>query len=229
MAIAVQLTMEERERLAQALGVRTPEARPGSRPLPLSQFTPRPDPVAWRKAETGHAVLATGGGSADIPAGAAALAGIWSHRDSPELVDATSEAMPASSLPRLQPVVVNTDVCYALGLGRQKAITFFEQPVVEPRLATATYLALLAAAEDEDQIARLRRFVQPFAVLSLGPMASSRAAELMVEHGLSSGLQPLDALIAATALAHEIPLVAVDTRPFAGIAGLEVCRAYQAE
>ena len=99
-------------------------------------------------------------------------------------------------------------------------------PGVEIRLATATYLSLLGAAENEDQMARLRRFVQPFAVLSLGPMASSRSVELMLAHTLDSGLSPLDALIAATTLAHDIPLVACHPAPFAAIAGLQVVRPY---
>ena len=57
MALAVQLPMEERERLARALGIIV-HPPSGGRTLPLNQFVARPDPVAWRKAETGHAVLA---------------------------------------------------------------------------------------------------------------------------------------------------------------------------
>jgi predicted nucleic acid-binding protein len=73
---------------------------------------------------------------------------------------------------------------------------------------------------------RMSHFVQPYAVLSLGPMASSRSVELMMANAISTGLNPLDALIAATALAHEIPLVAIDPRPFLNIAELSVLRPY---
>src|SRR5580692_3422361 len=79
MSIAVQLPVADRERLAQALGVKT--APTPSRGLPMHQFAARPDPVAWRKAETGHAVLATGsaGAAGNLPPGPAAIQGIWSH------------------------------------------------------------------------------------------------------------------------------------------------------
>jgi hypothetical protein len=53
--------------------------------IPLATFAPRPpapQSVAWLKAERGHAVLATDTGptEADIPEGAAAIAGMWRAR-----------------------------------------------------------------------------------------------------------------------------------------------------
>lgn len=218
MSLAVQMPQAERERLARALGVAVKASGPA---LPMASLAARPDPVAWRKAETGHAVLDTR--SHDEGAtGAAALAGLWS--DAANLVSTPSADAPrVSQLPRGTPVVAHTDVCFALAAGDTATVQFFEAPPVEIRLATATYLELLNAAQDETQQARINRFVQPFAVLSLGPMASARAVELMREHSLADGLTPLAALIAATALAHEIPLVVRDVRPFRNIAGLAVC------
>jgi hypothetical protein len=132
----------------------------------------------------------------------------------------------AADLPKGSPVLAHTDICVALALGIPEAVQFWQAPPVETRLATATYLSLLDAAEDEEQLAALRAFVQPFAVLSLGPMASSKSVELMLSHTLENGLAPLDALIAATALAHEIPIVTCNPTPFVGIAGLEVVRPF---
>jgi predicted nucleic acid-binding protein len=228
MALAVQLPMEERERLARALGVIV-HPPSGGRTLPLNQFVARPDPVAWRKAETGHAVLATETPATehDIPAGPQAIRGLWADDAADTAGAAAADAVPpAATLPRNSPVIVHTDVCAELAYGVEDAVQFFESPAVEVRLATATYLALLGAAQDAGQQRRIRRFVQPYAVLSLGPMASSRSVELMLTHALNDGLLPLDALIAATALAHEIPLVARDPGPFRNITGLEVVRPY---
>jgi predicted nucleic acid-binding protein len=237
MAIAVQMPMAERERLARALGLSVHTKGPG-KTLTLNQFVSRPDPIAWRKAETGHAVLATesgalagSGASAEIPAGPEAIQGMWSAQ-APEHADTASragsaESVPlASALPANSPVIVHTDVCVELAYGRPEAIAFFTAPPVEIRLATATYLALLGAAESPEQLRRLQRFVGPYAVLSLGPMASSRSVELMMLHALNDGLNPLDALIAATALAHEIPLVARDPGPFLHVAELAAVRPY---
>src|SRR5437764_5483786 len=106
-----------------------------------------------------------------------------------------------------RPAVVATDVCFDLALGVPEAEAFFRRPPVDIRLATATYLELLQAARSPEEQRRIKRFVQPYPVLSLGPMASSRAVELLLAHTIPDGLTALQALAAATALAHEIPLV----------------------
>lgn len=234
MSIAVQLPIGERERLARALGLNVHTKGPGTT-LPLNQFVSRPNPAtdpaqsaAWRKAETGHAVLNTEASalaaSAEVPEGPRALFNLWS---TPELeTTALGEAPLASSLPRNSPVIVHTDVCAELAYGRDAALAFFENPPVEVRLATATYLALLNGAQEANELRHVQQFVKPYAVLSLGPMASSRSVELMLANSGTEGFNPLDALIAATALAHEIPLVVRDPRPFQNIRELRVVRAY---
>lgn len=227
MSLAVQMPMNERERLGRALGLNVHTKGPG-KTLPLNQFVNRPDlndPQAWRRAERGHAVLDTeraGSASAAAPVspGPEAVRGLWTGRA--EVVELQGTGTPASGLRLGAPCVVATDVCLALALGDAQTAQFFAQPPVEIRLATATYLALLGACEDENEVTRVRAFVSPYAVLSLGPMASSRAAELMTHFGPRNGLTPLDALTAATALAHEIPLIARDAHPFDGVPELQV-------
>ena len=227
MQLAVQLPTTERERLGRALGLKL-EAAP--RGLPMANMAADPsktDPAAWRKAETGHAVLNTPFGGKPGATGADAIAGIWAEFADDWDEEGLEVTVPfVSDLPKNSPVLVHTDLCVALALGIGGAVAFWQAPPVETRLATATYLTLLDAAESEEQLARLRAFVQPFAVLSLGPMASSKAVELMLSHTLEDELTPLDALIAATALAHEIPIVACNPAPFAGIAGLQVVRPF---
>jgi hypothetical protein len=79
------LTPQEREQLARALG--GPASRAVDLPLasPAAAAMARPDvrdPVGWRKAEAGHAVLAidTPDRDEEIPAGPRAIAGIWADR-----------------------------------------------------------------------------------------------------------------------------------------------------
>ena len=226
MSLAVQMPMTERERLGRALGLNVHTKGPG-KTLPMNQFVNRPDlsdPQAWRRAETGHAVLdterAASAPAAPVNPGPDAIRGLWDGRA--EVVDLQGTGTPASNLRNGAPCVVATDVCLALALGDAQTAQFFAQPPIEIRLATATYLALLGACEDDNEVTRVRAFVSPYAVLSLGPMASSRAAELMTLFGPRNGLTPLDALAAATALAHEIPLVARDAHPFDGVPELQV-------
>jgi predicted nucleic acid-binding protein len=129
-------------------------------------------------------------------------------------------------MPTLLPALIATDLCIDLARGIAQARTFFETPPVEIRLATATYLELLGLCRTPAEQRRVRRFVSPYAVLSLGPMASSRAVELLMDHHLTDSLQPLQALMAATALAHEIPLYTRTPGPFANIPDLDVISPY---
>lgn len=220
-AAAVKLPQVQREQLAQALGLKL---QPGSAVanLPLLSATARVDAAAWRKAESGHAVLAMEESLRDdeIPVGAAAVREMWLERSTELLPQSSPAASRAADWPVGTPVVLHFDVVLALACGNEVAQRFFEHTHVEIRLATAGYLALLGVCKSPNEQKRVRRFVQPFAVLSLGPMASSRAVELMLEY---SGLTPIDALTAATALAHEIPLLAHDAARFNNIKGLVVC------
>lgn len=224
MSLAVQLPTTERERLAKALGLNivAPKAS-----LPMANAATdlsKTNPAAWRKAERGHAVLATDFPGGQVPPGPEAIRGMWSHLDLAELdyhITSAGISDGTAVLPAGSPAVVHTSVALGLALGLQESKPFWEQPRVEIRLATATYLKLLENCDSTSQKERVRAFVQPFAVLSLGPMASSKAAELMLAER-EYPLAALDALIAATAIAHEIPLITRDPRPFQGIAGLQV-------
>ncbi len=221
MSLAVQLPQPQREHLAQALGLKlAPRAT-----LPMAMNAPdrsKTDPAAWRASETGHAVLDVNRTSAPLDpsiVGAEALRGLFSGKGfAPDESVATDTL---SQLPVGSPVVLHTSAILALALDLEISRPFWQKPPVEIRIATATYLKLLELCEDASQRARVRAFVQPFAVLSLGPMASTKAAQLMLENS-APGFSALDALIAATAIAHEIPLVTRDARPFAGIDGLFV-------
>jgi predicted nucleic acid-binding protein len=122
----------------------------------------------------------------------------------------------------MRPALIATDLCVALALGEPPVVEFFRSPPVAVRLSTVTYLELLAAAANAAEQRRIRRFVEPYPVLSLGPVASGRAVELALAHGLTDGLLPLPALVAATALAHEIPLYTRDPGPYQNIPGLVV-------
>lgn len=229
MQVAVQLPLAERERLARALGLNVHTKSPG-KTLSLNAFvsspsasSPSQDPnqsAQWRQRETGHAVVDTGQSvQQDGPRALFSLFGAES-----QIEYSNDGATSVSSLPTGTPTVVHVDVCRALANGNEQALAFFEKPNVEIRLATATYLSLLEGAQDSNQIARVQSFVRPYAVLSLGPMASSRAVELMTSPTRHERFTLVDALSSATALAHEIPIVTLDTERFAGIAELRVVR-----
>lgn len=231
MQVAVQLPIAERERLARALGLSVHTKTPG-KTLSLNAFvsSPSQDPTQsaqWRARETGHAVLDTSGdtGNAVQQDGPRALFSIWNEA-SANIEYSNSAAPLAASLKAGTPTVVHVDVAWALATGNESALQFFETPNIEIRLATASYLALLEGAQNAEEIARVQSFVRPYAVLSLGPMASSRAVELMTNPNRHERFTLVDALSTATALAHEIPLVTLDPERFAGINELQVVRPF---
>ena len=220
-ATAVKLPLAQREALAQALGLKL--APRATLPMAMPASAAQPDAKSWREAERGHAVLDVGAGVNAKP-GPDAIRGMWAALDletANSLADPPANADEVAGLPANSPVVVHTSVVTALAMDLMPTQKFWENPPIEVRLATATYLYLLEGCTDQAQRARVKAFVQPFAVLSLGPMASTRAAQLMLESG-DSGLSALDALIAATAIAHEIPLVTRTPRPFENIRDLQV-------
>jgi len=221
MSQAVQLPVQERERLARALGVAVQPRAGASLPLAAPDLS-KTNPAAWRQKERGHAVLATDGPAANLEPGPASLRGLWEPAEAPLFEVPSAGHVPGvASLRPGSPVLVHTSLALALARGEAAVLEFWENPPVEIRLSTATYLKLLELSNDPDEQARVRAFVQPYAVLSLGPMASSRAVDLLLASG-GSALEALDGLIAATAIAHEIPLLVLDPSPFIGLPGLRV-------
>ncbi len=218
MALAVQLPLAERERLGRALGLKL-EAPRNLLPLAKAPDPSAANPTEWRARERGHAVLDTPQ-AATGAIGADALRGMWGHMELLDFAEDSTLTETVSRLPMGTPVVVHTSVVLDLALGGEATRAFWAKPNVEVRLATPTYLSILEGCEDEAQRARVHDFVAPFAVLSLGPMASNRAVQLMLAG--DGELGALDALVAATALAHEIPLVTRTPRAFASVAGLQV-------
>ncbi len=215
MALAVQLPTGERERLGKALGLKL-EAPKNLFPMAQAPDLSHTDPAAWRAREAGHAVLLSP--HAPGSTGAEAIRGMWAEREMPDSTENGSETV--SRLPKGTPVVVHSSVVFDLARGGEATRAFWEKPSVEVRLATPTYLSLLEGCTSDDERARAQEFVAPFAVLSLGPMASNRAVQLVIAGG--GALSALDALIAATALAHEIPLVTRTPSMFASVAGLQI-------
>jgi predicted nucleic acid-binding protein len=215
MALAVQLPTNERERLGKALGLKL-EAPKNLFPMAQAPDLSRTDPAAWKAREAGHAVLLSPRVAGAT--GPEAIRGMWTGRDALDSSENATETV--SRLPPGSPVVVHSSVVFNLALGGDATRAFWANPGVEVRLATPTYLLLLQFCGSDDERARAQEFVAPFAVLSLGPMASNRAVQLVLD--ADGKLSALDALIAATALAHEIPLVTRTPSVFASVAGLQI-------
>lgn len=91
-------------------------------------------------------------------------------------------------------------------------------------LSAVTYLEIVQGLRDKAEfIAVQKMFALRRAVrLPLTPAITDRAVALMESFSLSHGLQLGDALIAATALEHRLPLLTGNAKHFASIADLQI-------
>jgi predicted nucleic acid-binding protein len=120
-------------------------------------------------------------------------------------------------------MIFDTDILVWLQRGNQKAGEFFNSRS-ERYLSVQTYLELFQDAENKEQQAKVKRLLidHSLGVLPIDENISHRAMTYILEYGLSHGLQAGDALIAATAVEHNMTLATGNAKHFRAIKGLQV-------
>lgn len=98
--------------------------------------------------------------------------------------------------------------------------------LAEPILSAVTYMELMQGCRDKQELALLKKDMaaRKARILPIDVSISNRAIALIESHALSSGLQLADALIAATGLNHDLPLVTANAKHFVAVDGLLVER-----
>ena len=91
-------------------------------------------------------------------------------------------------------------------------------------ISAVTYMELAQGCRSKAELRAMQKAFRasPNDVLPLTEVISNHACELIDEHALGHGLQMADSLIAATALAHGLPLLTGNAKHFKAIAGLDV-------
>jgi predicted nucleic acid-binding protein len=91
-------------------------------------------------------------------------------------------------------------------------------------LSSVSYLEVLQGLRDKSELAAIKKMLQHRAavLLPVSEPITQRAIELMEALTLSHGLQMGDALIAATALEHGLPVLTANVKHFSVIEGLAV-------
>jgi predicted nucleic acid-binding protein len=119
-------------------------------------------------------------------------------------------------------VIFDTDVLIYIERGNAKAATLFDRQR-ERLISVQTYMEWLQGARDRKHLAILRSFLKDHNVHTLpfseeiGYKASTYVEEYFLSHHLSSG----DALIAATAICHNLPLASSNKKHFSAIQELD--------
>lgn len=122
-------------------------------------------------------------------------------------------------------MLVDTDVFIWHLRGYPKATLRLDQ-LSSPILSAITYLELVQGVRNKAEMVAVQKSLamRQANILPLTPAITARATTLMEELTLSHGLQLADALIAATALEHDLDLLTANTKHYLAISGLRLER-----
>lgn len=120
-------------------------------------------------------------------------------------------------------MIFDTDIFIWLERGNPKAARVVEQ-ATERFIAVQTYLELLQNARDSRQHKITKQFLKDFGfkVLPLSDNIGHRASVYIEEYALSHGLRAGDALVAATATEHNMPLCSGNAKHYKAIRDLNL-------
>jgi predicted nucleic acid-binding protein len=120
-------------------------------------------------------------------------------------------------------VLFDTDVLIWVQRGNKKAARIIES-THERTMSILTYMELMQCPISKDMQRIIKSFVSDFdfVILPLTENIGHRAAIYIEQYSLSTGMRAGDAIIAATAVENNIPLVTANKKHFKDIAGLEL-------
>ncbi|WP_295436222.1 type II toxin-antitoxin system VapC family toxin [uncultured Thiodictyon sp.] len=121
-------------------------------------------------------------------------------------------------------ILIDTDILIDASRKVDLAVDFIavQERGSVPGISLITKLELLAGCRDKRELQVAERFLRRFVAVGLDGRVGDIAADLFRRYRLSHGLMIPDCLIAATALALEVPLATKNCRDFVFIAELEL-------
>ena len=122
-------------------------------------------------------------------------------------------------------MLIDSDVLVWLTRGHPGAAArLVREPVWH--ISAVTYIELAQGCRNQVELERLKQGLsaRDTQIMPLNEAISERAMRLIDLHALGDGLQLGDALIAATALEHGLPLLTANIKHFKSIDGLRIER-----
>ena len=122
-------------------------------------------------------------------------------------------------------VLIDSDVLSWFARGNPRALATV-QGLADRYISAVSYMELAQGCRNKAELRVLQKAFKSSAhdVLPITQGISDLACSLVERYALSHGLQVADALIAATAVSHHLPLLSAKAKYFAAIAGLELLR-----
>ena len=120
--------------------------------------------------------------------------------------------------------IVDTDILIDAGRGLGEAVACLQGIESGSNLAArvVTQMELFVGCRDKTELQEVENFLRRFHLLKLTEDISDTAADLLRRYRLSHGLLIADALIAATALVSDAPLISKNQRDYRFIADLNL-------
>ncbi len=121
-------------------------------------------------------------------------------------------------------VLVDTDVLIDVGRGIADAITSIQNAAKRSPLVVSviTQMELYVGCRNSTELRQVDRFLARFTIVPVNEQISDMAVDLVRHYRLSHGLLIPDALIAATALVLNEPLLTKNQRDYRFIASLNL-------
>ncbi|OHB76840.1 MAG: twitching motility protein PilT [Planctomycetes bacterium RBG_16_55_9] len=120
-------------------------------------------------------------------------------------------------------MIFDTDILIWIQRRNEKASHVVDQSI-DRYISIVTYMELLQAATSKRQHECVLDFLKEFGfqILPLTESIGHRAAVYIEEYSLAYGIGAVDAIIAATAIEHHLPLCSGNAKHFKAIEGLKL-------
>lgn len=120
-------------------------------------------------------------------------------------------------------VLCDTNIFIHAFNGRQATIEQLQQIGLDQvALSVITLMELYQGMGNKVELAQMKRKIRYYDVVDIDIPSSKLAANLVENYKLSHNLQIPDAIIAATAVVHQIPLYTYNIKDFAFIPGIRL-------
>ena len=112
--------------------------------------------------------------------------------------------------------LIDTDILIDTARGNEKAITYLQEleDHAELTISSITQMELIVGCQNNSELKALEKFLERFVILPMSEDVSQVAVHVLKTYRLSHGLKIADALIASTAIAHNIPLISKNQRDY---------------
>ena len=121
-------------------------------------------------------------------------------------------------------ILIDTDVLIDIGRKINVAIASLKRVEEEavPGISIITQMELMVGCRNKKEIRILEDFLQHFEIIGLNETIGNKSVELLRQYRLSHSLLIADALIAATSLTINSPLLTKNQKDYQFIKGLEI-------